>query len=457
MAVTFASLMDEFSQAVEIVDRDFQSAGGVGGASNSTVANIAALDAVTEDTPRKARKLAAMAQARRSRSAALTPWVKTWFREWCTDFAEFIDAPASGFAAIPYIWKYFHDNSQAVARRNFTRGSVSWTTSTNSISASNVVSISTDRYGYAIEDGPRYDSTDSDIVHEWLCRRDPQTGSPLGEFVHRLAGDPPYDALSDASAYRGSTTVAVVDGGGGNLIKNGLFEASFSGTGQSKVPSWYIDAQEGSVTADTTSGNGYRWKLNTVTPDNTGGDYAQILLAYNATAQPKLTQYVTQRLLENVPYMIGVTFKGTDGTADGNMTLTVGSKSASTSVSTSWKHLFIHASNEEYAWYDQFAADPLPVEIQRTGSPTAGSVSVHAVYFYPFRNYHAGRYSALIAGTDEYRKDDKASATDAVGNSTPAGSNQYWWNRWTTDLGVEPQYVYLPSAASATTHAHDYS
>lgn len=456
MAVTFATLWDEFSQMVECLDRDYLAGSGAGGASNSLVANLSALDAVIEDSPQKAAQLAAMLDVRRARSRALiSPWLP-WFTEWCSKFARFVDAPAEGLSAIPYIWLYFHDNSERVARRNLTRGSWSWITSANSISANNIVSIATDAYGYSIEDAPRYDSTDSDFVHEIECVAGPQNGASIGEFSWTLKGDPADDNLDDPSSFRTGINIVAVDGSVGNLLRNGAFEEAL-GSGQSKVPGWYIDAQEGSVGLDTDAANGYRAILNTKTISDSDGTFSQLTLAYNATAQPKLTQYIQQPLSPNIPYMLGVTFSG-DGTANGNMTLTVGSKSSSASVTSSYQHLWLHASNEEYAWFRQFVDDPMAVSIQRTGSPTTGTVYVHAVYCYPMLSYLGGRYVQIVAGDDEYRQEDLARATDSVGNSTPAGTCQYWWNLFCREfVGGDPVWWYLPSAASATTNAHDYS
>lgn len=459
MAVTFATLMDEYSQMVEVIDRDYKQGSGAGNTANSFVANLTALDAVTEDSPEKAGQISAMRNAREVRANALvSPWIP-WFSEWCTKFARLINAPASGLAAIPWIWEYFHDNSQAVARRNFTRGSVSWSTSANSLSTSLVVSTSVDWEGYNIEDGPRYDTNDSDIVHEWRCDADPQTGNALGQFIWTLAGYPAVDSLDDPDSFIRGLRMQVVDGGPetGNILQNGLFQTYTAGNGKSKFEGWYIDAQESSVTQDTASANGFRPKLNTITESNTTGDFATMSLAYNGTAQPKVYQYIDSPLSPIFPYMIGVTFKGEDGTADGNLTLTAGAASHSASVTTSWQHIFIHQGTAKNAWYKNFANDPLEVSVQRTGSPTAGNVLVHAVYFYPFFSYFAGRYVNIIAGSDEYRRDDLATATDSVANTSPAGTNQYWWNRLCRIAAVPQRFWYLPSAASATTNAHDYS
>jgi hypothetical protein len=450
---TFAQLWDEYVAVVKVLDTQYREGGTID--TNVTAAEAAVQ---AEAGASEAKRLIRLIRGEHA-EALITNSTLAWWRNWLNRFAAMANVPrVRDFGVIPYVYKYMHDNSEDVTYRNVTRGSVSWTTSANSASTSTVISVGTDAFGNPIEAVPTYQSSSADWVHQWECIADPQS-TTRGRAVFRwqLVGDLGEDAYSDPNGSESTrllTEVAIEDV---SLLENADFAATFSGSGQDKVPGWYIDAQQASVTQGTTAANGYRAQRGTITPDDTDGDTYTLDLAYNATAQPKVYQYVTQPLRTDVPYLACVVFKG-DGSADGNMTLTVGSQNVTAAVTTSYQ---IMRLPDTECWLRNFNADPLEVSIQRTNSPSAGTVYVHGVYLVPIDTFFSGRYTAILEDDDDYRVEDLATATDSVGNTPSSGNDgtsQYFWWRLCLAAGFsDPRYQYLPAASSASTDAHDYS
>lgn len=441
--MSLANLMAEYRAFVKLHDKEYESG-------QTFKTNKSALESAFVSSNVRPTQELALETLREARAAALYDQVDLLFISWLTKFAEFINEPFIGAAAIPVVWEYLADNNLMVTSREITRGTWSWTTSANTVPANLIQTISVDARGYPIEDAPRRDATASDFIYALRCTGDVSTGEVVGRFLLYLEGTPPWDELDDVEATETGVEIIVSDGRQGELLQNGLFSQAIQGaaTNQSKVPGWWIDNNPDKVTADTASANGYRPKPNTITPENTNGLYQQLLVDFHASVQPKLIQRVRGRLDPTRPYIVGAWVKGINS-ADGNVTVTFGASSKEVALTSSWQFVRI---DDQDSWLRNAAADPMYVTVQRTGSVTQGEMVLARVVCRPAGAYLWGRWTEILPGEagKDFRRGDKANVTDSVGNTAPVGTNQVYWNKVTSRLGANVIQRYLPSTADAT-------
>lgn len=330
-----------------------------------------------------------------------------------------------------HVPKYMNDNSEFIATRDVTRGSISKTTANTSIAAAQLNTITTDKYGNEIERVLGYDTASAPM--EVVCVRDSSdSGVFSGEerFEARFSGTlpTPLDEIANPTANARTFPIrSKLPDSPGTLINNG----SFASWTSSQPSNWWTTNSSGSwsgISENTTASEGYRPRRGSVTQSAPSGAYSQLewAAAYTDTIFQPIVRSWSR---ETAPLFVAVRFKlKAGGTAGGSETfdLTLGTKTVTATPTTSAQMLILDTSTEENCWYENFKpnSEELKVKLTRT-NPGSDALIVQGVWVFPRTYIGNGRWAMIYPapGADDFVTDDKFEFTDQVG--TP-GLIQYW-------------------------------
>lgn len=334
---------------------------------------------------------------------------------------------------------YLIANSRKVESRGLTKNA--WAAGGSNTGTGAVLALNTDPLG-----------DEADIAHvgslQLLCRTDSQTpgitaGNEEFEVYGTKAGDFSWEeggAGSSGESYgyqygrgtneygagyetifTGSRIRAVSAGNtAANLLTNGDFESSLSGTDVDKIEGCTITGTASHFSLVTSAANGLIRGVNSL-KNETGGDV--------------LTYYIDSGLKPRVPYaytLLLKTMNGGSGTVTGSMTLVL--KDDSTTFQTLTIDLSTLTPGTLYRQTKTFIAPQnvtsnLRLEVTYPsygGTGASKIVVIDELLLTELRQLDGGRAIALVAGATDFRYNDSftASTTDAA-----SGKMQGFFNR----------------------------
>lgn len=430
---SYAELIAQFKNIVRLCNETYKF-----GVITSSTNYLTGLDTLTQSLENDFSALIqAAAEQGASQLSTVISALQPAFDGWVLAMGKLVQETSQDLDTIHRaIYRYFIDNTKSVRRRGITRGAVS--AGANNTGNGTVYPLVVDSEGYSIEDMIGWKSS-TNYVTRIECIADRFSGAEVGaeQFRIRTADVGPNPRWPQIDHSKGSSQIrvasALVKDDANGAIQNCGFSTYVSGASH-PFTGWTASSYTG-ITQDTTVGNAYRPLRSTYYSSTR--TYAQA--AFASTSAAALTQYI-RNINPRVPYFIGVRFIG-DGSADGNMLLSVGQYgtsvvTATVAVSTSWQLLLLHSSTATQAWPERFMKQDLKVAIERSGH-AAGNVYVDCVFVVPF-DYFNGRWFKIVAGTTEFVRGstgtpndppDFFTFTDTVAGVDNKGSSSYWYNR----------------------------
>lgn len=306
---------------------------------------------------------------------------------------------------IDRISDYMDTNSESVNSRNFTRGS--WSAGGGNTGDGEVIRITTDSDGYAIENSFAQ-------VITGTCVSNAMTGTTPGnevfEFIGQEAAD---DALELEVSGFGSGEVQELIGrrSGDSLVNNPSFNG-FSGTiaVPTDITDWTVTNDVGNLQIDQTN--------YFVEDDSEAGTPSSLQFDATETISQKLS--VSGNSLEpDRPVLTQIAWNRTVGSASGTLALHQGSVSTSVAVSaqSGWQTLrYTLGAN---SWPVNFDEDEL-TDIQVVWTRTGGTLLVDDLRFIQFGDDDEidGVPTMLLGGATRWRLDDTGTITDTEGGAT---------------------------------------
>lgn len=457
---SYAELITQLKNLVRIADKVYQ-AGGI------TASNcyVDAMDTLTQSLENDfaAAMQSAVEQGAAQLSAVLTA-LQPAFDAWTLAMGKLVQEPSLDLDTIHRaIYRYFVTNSKSLQRRGITNGNVS--AGANNTGNGTVYPLVVDSEGYTIEDKWGWEAS-TNYVTRIECVQDRFNGATPGAEVFRVrfADTGPNSRWPEIDPALGSgastTAVALVKDDADGCIRNSGFTGYVSGNTH-PFTNWFLSGGSTTYTGwaqYTASTNSYRPLKSSIFSSTGVRTYATLSMA--STVANALLQYI-RNINPTIPYVIGVRFLG-DGSADGNMKLSVGNYgttvlTATAAVSTSWQLLLLHSSVATQAWPERFMQPNLSVAIERD-SHAAGTVYVDAVFCVPF-DYFNGRWFKIIAGTTDFQRGstgtpndppDYFTFTDTCAGVGTKGSSSYWYNRLSRGH-------HLPTKTASSASETDYS
>lgn len=290
-------------------------------------------------------------------------------------------------------WLYLHDNNNWVRRRLVSYASPA--ASGSPVGTGSWYQVTADQKGYTIE------SAQADTLTA-ECVFDKRTGATSGQELFELRGrSAGRDILEQLGAGRAIPIQVTSEDTG--ILDSAGFEGTFATSGTTLLGDWTCTSAA-NFSAETASGKYYR-----------GAQSCKFL------ANDTLIQNITN-INRNVPYFACVRYK--QNTADGVLTLTVGSKTASVTltggVAGSWTDLYIALGAN--CWPDSFIQDSTQFKINWAVTAAAHGVLVDSCILAPMTEFN-GYYHVITAGSTDWKATDKWTA---VASSTDIGVIQFW-------------------------------
>lgn len=290
-------------------------------------------------------------------------------------------------------WLYMHDNNQWVRRRLMSFGAPAVVGS--AVGTGSWYRVTADQKGYNIE-SPQVDA----ITIE--CMSDKRTGSTSGQEQFEMRGRASgRDVLEQLGTGRSVIVPAQSEDTG--LLDSGGFEGTFATSGTTLLGDWACTSAA-NFSAETTAGLFYRG-----------------LQSCKFLANDTLIQNVTN-VDRNSPHFACLRYK--QNTANGVLTLTLGSKTASATLAGglagSWTDLYIALDSN--CWPDNWIQDTTQFKINWAVTAAAHGVLVDSCILAPMREFN-GFYNVITAGVTDWKATDKWLATDT---STDIGVIQFW-------------------------------
>lgn len=360
------------------------------------------------DSAEAVRSLLAGIVSQSTAATMLRPWLKTFCKSVVgrTDLTNDNDM-------IREIYLYLHANAIYLQSRAFTFGTP--TANGSNVGTTQIVRLSTDAYNYPIESG----YVDSKRAR---CVLDSNTGTSQGNEVWQIVGQARArdEIQRSGSGLQGTLTGYTIDD---SLLTNAGFRA-FSGTAASPtgLTGWTSQAGDTSSQYTIDQTNYFRAAPSDSTPSSL------VLQASNKLSQ-KLTVRGTE-LSPNTPYTLFVIVNKTIGTANGTLTLRLGSLGVpitTASMASGWAVLKIPLTLGQSCWYRNFAQTDMGVELQWARS--SGTINIGEVLLVPGQFFDNHYYWVVPSSAtyvparinDEFTWPDIATATTA--------QNQEWLSR----------------------------
>lgn len=348
-------------------------------------------------------------------------------------YGKLIGSPERDAASIfRDLYDYFVENSYTVEERNFTFG-------TPSAGASNdgngtLLRLNVDKNGYDIDT----QTADAKTV---TCRFDEHSGRPEHAEQFEIRG---AERFRDFLSLKGGTgqpgsrpvgrLIALTCRDSTQFIRNPSFtNGTDDPTSSTDITGWTIDDY---TKVQLQSTQYYRDSEGEATPKSLRlDDNAYVQQNLNVAGGRVRTSGIGGFGQYYQPIYVQVAYNSSVGSGDGTLTLTIGSKTASVSVSgkSGWQVLRIAVGTSN--WYENWIQENPLIKIQ-LASRTTGYVLVDDVVIAPFQFFDGGWY-ALVGGSTPFLVNDSFTFTDSAAET---GILQKWF--------VRAGYGYLPSAVA---------
>jgi hypothetical protein len=288
-------------------------------------------------------------------------------------------------------WLYMHDNNQWVRRRLMSYGSPA--ASGLPVGTGSWYRVTTDQKAYTIE------STQVDVLTA-ECVFDKRTGTTSGQELFEMRGRAAgRDILEQLGAGRAKPIQVTSEDTG--LLDSAGFEGTFQSSGTTLLGDWTCTAA-GNMAANSVA-------------------YYRGAQSCQFNANDTLIQNITN-INRNVPHFACIRYK--QNTANGVLTLTVGSKTAAVTLTAgaagSWTDLYIALDSN--CWPDNFIQNSTQFKITWAVTAAAHGVLVDSCIFAPMTEFN-GHYHVLTAGATDWAVNDKWTATDTA---SEIGVIQFW-------------------------------
>ncbi len=315
---------------------------------------------------------------------------------------------------------YFEDNSKTIEERNQTTGTP--TANGSNLGDGLCSRLVVDALGYPLGAGAHVE------VKTLRCKEDQNTGRDKHAELFEAFGE---DAGLDAFDVNGSGPRAALvparhagtDRAGGSLLTNAaghVFDATGSVT--SMFPGWTLTA---TANFDQETTNTFR-----------GVPGSDTLAAFKMTAAATMTQSIeTMRasLNKRVPYGYRAMVRP-NAAADGNITLTLGSKTTTVAVSSLTDDVYneVLMTVGANSWFENFNQNDLSVKVEWTG--TAGEVLIADLIFAPmfkwdwFWYFLRGGATPFSTSHSALLRGDLFTVTD-TGGAAADSKIAYWLGR----------------------------
>lgn len=316
------------------------------------------------------------------------------------------------------LYQWLKDNSATVKSRGISDGTPTFSGATGN---GTINRLTTDRYGYKIE--ARFME-----VKTAECFADQNSGTDRHResFIFRGAA-PARDSLAP-TGYTGQSVAIQALASSDSIILNPSFSVyTGSAAAPSAIDSWTAGTI-GNYAIDTS--NYYRDFPGDTTP-----------ASLKQSANDTITQALSVsgvKLDPNVPLYAQVAWNRQVGSGDGDLTLTVGTKTASVTAAaqTGWNILRIALGANN--WYDSFKEDQLDFKLT-LANRTTGYILWDDIVIAPMSAFDNTWY-AIVGGSTPFMTRDKATWTDSLSGSDSI--LQKWvWRAYNT---------YLPHDSSPT-------
>lgn len=316
------------------------------------------------------------------------------FRDW----GKLILAPeqASVDAILDRLYTYMIDNTDRVASRVFSFGSIS--AAGGNVGTGTIYRLTKDRRNFDIESG----HTEARVA---LCVADQNTGTTRNREVFEFVGGRPSRDELDRAGSGLIKLIPAKNARDDSLALNSGFD-SFAGTAAAPtaMTSW-----TSSVTFDSTS---YSFDSSNIYLPAPDGDTTVYALNIKATAT--LTQRLTVRgtaLDRNVPYFAQIAWNRSVGSGAGTLELHIGNQSATVvaAAQSGWQLLQITGLDDN--WYRQQAEQAFDVKIVWTR--TSGNLLIDDLVFVPYEEFDGTWYHVAPAATS-FLVDDKFTWSDTA-------------------------------------------
>lgn len=402
MAPTKSELWTQLAKAIKILDQTYQ----FGGVSATNLKGlIEALQDVYEGnhiastqaavTALRSAYSGILANARNVVSPLILELAKIGYSSIATDAAYALDDIAFGMDAA----------TETISERDWTFGAIAATV--GNTGTGTVYRCYTEKYGNVIEAGLPVQNT---LTAK--CTADRANGKTLGtEDFTLYSGPGKIDEIDLGSYPTGSQVVAskrAVDG----LLSNPSFE-TYSGSGATlAVTGWTLNDNT-KLAAET--GTYFR-----KAPGSTSG------VSLKFTDNTYISQYLGSTSIDSSKPLFVIVRLYRQSSCDGTVTLTVGSKSETVTLSaqSGWFDLVFGVTDSD-GWYDNFKSDGsglgVVVKID-LASRTTGTLLVDEIVCAQPTVWN-GIYWLVAAGATDWLKDDSFTWVDAVDND---GKIQYW-------------------------------
>lgn len=304
---------------------------------------------------------------------------------------------------------YFAEGSERVLTRTFTYGAASSGAGTGD---GTVNRLTIDRYGFTIENA-------SPEAKTLRCVADKFSGSLLHQEVFEVRGeDVPRDFVSGHVGPQRQGRISCISADDSLAFVN---NPSFNGVQEDTLPAisaitdWTVTTSISNFENVLT--DSYR------TADHEGAAPASLRFKAN----DKITQnlnVVRPTLNTRIPYYCQIAWKA-ENSADGTLTLRVGSNSAFVSVTGSaWTVLRL--ALDENLYLRNFNATTLDIEVEWSGRST-GELLVDDLVFAPMTKFD-GTFWAIVGGATPYLIDRIYTTSDTVAESSgiETSINQKW-------------------------------
>jgi hypothetical protein len=328
------------------------------------------------------------------------------------------------------LYDYMAANSLTVQNRGFTLGTPA--AQTGIVGNGTINRCTTDENGYVIESQT---GAVSPGVTKWAeCVADEHSGANEHEEQYYFFGDTPdRDRLKIRGVADRQTIKALSAVDSMRFIQNPSFE-SHSGT----------DASAFSAVTDLTG-----WTLSTAasfTPviANYYRDYQgcstprALQINANASVYQNLSS-IRAKINPYIPMYLQIAYNRSVGSADGTLTLTLGSQTVNVTLSaqSGWNVLRLAVGQDN--WFRHWNQEDPLVKIEWSAR-TTGTLLVDDIVFAPYSLFD-GAWYAVVGGSTPFLRRDKFKWADTIASTE--GVIQYWFYR---AFGR-----YLPGAATGET------